>query len=518
MQFAHTIRATRAAPPGLALAPWLGCGGAALLTAGSMSAGARADMTGLAAAADWWWLVSGSGVAAGTVLVWLGVAALLAGWLLQAGPARHGQLPARSIALQCGLWALLLLPALPLFSGDAWSYLAQGEMLGGAVDPYVDGAGVAMGSFSPFVPPDWRFTGAPYGPLQLWLLHGIAVFTADTPWLAIVVLRVATCAFLALAGWSVWSLAHRFGIDGGWALWLGLANPIVVVHLVAGLHNDALALGLILLALHSAVTSAQPELRRPRRLGLLLAAGVLAGAAAGIKVTAIIAVPFMVWFASRSLVVAAGRGLLLTATTLVSFTAISLASGAGFGWIDALAVNDRVVNWLSLPTALAHLLAGMQLGSFEDTLVRTRLVAQGMLALLLILLWWRARPPSPQRAIHDGSDTQLRGRDQQRVLALLAATWAVVFVLSAVSWAWYWVFVLALVALIRPGRLMFAAVIGLVVFQLLTTGPSGSTSLYTPALALVACCAGAFAGVWTYVRVPQPYQCGGSESVGKVKT
>jgi hypothetical protein len=41
-------------------------------------------------------------------------------------------------------------------------------------------------------------------------------------------------------------LARRCGVAEVSALWLGAANPLLIMHLVAGIHNEALMLGLML--------------------------------------------------------------------------------------------------------------------------------------------------------------------------------------------------------------------------------------------------------------------------------
>lgn len=468
----------------------VGALGAALLTAGSFSIGARADLAGPAPAAGWWPLVSGSGQVAGLVLVWCGVALLTGAWLADLGPARRGELSTADLRLRLLAWSLPLLPALPVFSADSWSYLAQGQMLLGTHDPYVDGPGAAGGSFAAFVHADWRYTPTPYGPLQLGLTHLLATATADAPWLGIVGLRLLTCAALALGAWALAALARQFGTDAGFALWLGMANPLVLVHLVCGLHNDALALALVLAALVPALRAARPGLSPSRVSGLLLASGLVFGAAVAVKVTAVIAMPFAVWFAGRRPVGAAGRGLVLTAGTATSLVVLSVATTGGFGWFGALSVSDRVVTWLALPTAVAHLLAAAGAGSFEDLVVVCRAGGRVLLAALLVVAWWLGRPRRPEPAAAGDDDLGSRQRAWRHTCAWMAAGFAALFLLNSVSWPWYWVFVLALLPLVRWHPLLPAGAAAGIVFQMLTTGPNGSTTLYTPVqavLAVIAC-------------------------------
>ena len=48
-------------------------------------------------------------------------------------------------------------------------------------------------------------------------------------------------------------LAHAHGIDPPKAVWLALLNPLVLMHFVAGAHNDALMVGLMVAGLTLAV-------------------------------------------------------------------------------------------------------------------------------------------------------------------------------------------------------------------------------------------------------------------------
>ena len=54
---------------------------------------------------------------------------------------------------------------------------------------------------------------------------------------------------LVLIVWALPRLARRFGVQPATALWLGALNPLLIFHFVAGAHNDALAIGLMLAGL-----------------------------------------------------------------------------------------------------------------------------------------------------------------------------------------------------------------------------------------------------------------------------
>ena len=58
---------------------------------------------------------------------------------------------------------------------------------------------------------------------------------------------------LAMIVWALPRLARRFGVPPVSALWLGAANPLVLFHLVVGVHNEGLAIGLMLVGLELAL-------------------------------------------------------------------------------------------------------------------------------------------------------------------------------------------------------------------------------------------------------------------------
>src|SRR6478736_507503 len=149
------------------------------------------------------------------------------------------------------LWVLPLLIAPPMYSRDVYSYLAQSEIAINGLDPYKVGPATGLGLdhvFTLSVPTMWRETPAPYGPLFLWLGQGISALTGEN------------------IVWAVPRLARRCGVAEVSALWLGAANPLLIMHLVAGIHNEALMLGLMLAGTEFAlrgVDAAGPLLPRP---------------------------------------------------------------------------------------------------------------------------------------------------------------------------------------------------------------------------------------------------------------
>ena len=87
---------------------------------------------------------------------------------------------------------------------------------------------------------------AAIGPLFLWLGRGMSALTGENIVAAVLFHRLVVLLGVGLIVWATPRLARRCGVAEVSALWLGPANPLLFMHLVAGIHNEALMLGLML--------------------------------------------------------------------------------------------------------------------------------------------------------------------------------------------------------------------------------------------------------------------------------
>ncbi|MGH3832154.1 MAG: polyprenol phosphomannose-dependent alpha 1,6 mannosyltransferase MptB, partial [Pseudonocardiaceae bacterium] len=326
------------------------------------------------------------------VLAWLWLGAL-------ATPGRARLLHRAQLDRTMLMWAAPLLVTPPMFSRDVYSYLAQSAMINRGLDPYLLGPADALGVANPLVrgiPTIWRHTPAPYGPLFLTLGRSIDWIAGNNVVLGVLAHRALAVAGLLMIVWALPRLARRVGVSPVFALWLGVANPLVLFHLVSGVHNEALMLGLMLVGLELA-------LRGPARGPALLGGSALIAAAAQVKVPAALALGFViVWCARhrggrpRDVVwAAAAIGGVAAATTV----AIGLGTGLGFGWVGALGTPNAVRSWMSVVTELGLLggWIGTLLGLGDHitsvlTLARaTGLAAAGGVCLLLLWRCWKGR-------------------------------------------------------------------------------------------------------------------------------
>ncbi len=184
----------------------------------------------------------------------LGGALLLQAWLVVGADVLAGHVrDIRRLWAVLAIWIAPFLLAPPLFSRDAYSYFAQGKLVLNGVDPYTNGVSSIPGWFRDGVDPMWSETPTPYGPLFLAMSRGVAAFVGEQPYLAVIAFRLLAVAGVALLAFYIPRLAFHCGIDASKALWLGVMNPLVLMHFVSGAHNDALMIGLIIAGLVLAI-------------------------------------------------------------------------------------------------------------------------------------------------------------------------------------------------------------------------------------------------------------------------
>jgi len=311
------------------------------------------------------------------------------------------------------LWMLPLLVAPPMYSKDVYSYLAQSEIARNGLDPYRVGPAPGLGLdhvFTSSVPSLWRETPAPYGPLFLWIGEGISALTGQNIVAAVLCHRVVVLIGVGLIVWAVPRLARRCGVAEVTALWLGAANPLLLMHLVAGIHNEALMLGLMLtgteLALRG-IGSERPLVPRPPRVphtraewaawlpaGMLVAGTVLIALSSQVKLPGLLALGFTAmalanrWGGTLRAFLSAGA--LSGSLALAVMALIGWASGLGFGWLFTLGTANVVRSWMSPPTllALGTGQVGILLGLGDHTTAVLSLTrAIGVLIIAVTVSW-----------------------------------------------------------------------------------------------------------------------------------
>jgi len=308
---------------------------------------------------------------AGPVLALLGAGVLCLAWLWLLHAAHRGALSLRTASGLSITWALPLLVGPPVLSGDAYTYLAIGQLVRRGLDPYRVGVR-ALGA-SPLlqsVDPRWRGVRTPYGPLDLGVDRLAAHFSAGSVVWGVVLLRALAVlgVVLLVAASLLRSRADRVVL----VVLLG-ANPLVLLHLIGGAHVDAMVAGLLALALLA---------DRAGRPALAVAVAVAAGM---FKAPAFLAVAVLI---AHHVVQPAPNRRWLTllrdmAAAALATAVYSLTVPDGFGWLHALATPGRA-HTLDAPTNAAASLLSKLTGLAGPTALSAGRIAGALCAIAVI--------------------------------------------------------------------------------------------------------------------------------------
>ncbi|MFJ6893325.1 polyprenol phosphomannose-dependent alpha 1,6 mannosyltransferase MptB [Streptomyces hokutonensis] len=360
----------------------LGLAGTAVLALGGETAGAlpSADLFSPASAQ----------AALGLVGVYFGVVLLIAAWLLLGRLIRSAEPPSpRSLLLVLAVWAAPLLLAPPLFSRDVYSYLAQGAMVDAHMDVYAHGPAALGGPLADEVAPLWQHTGAPYGPVFLALASGLSGLTRGQLPAGLFGMRLVALLGVGLMAAALPRLARQCGADPAAALWLGALNPLVLLHLVAGAHNDAIMLGL----LGTGLVAARGRWPILGAVLVTLAALVKAPAALGLAAVVLLQIR-----AGHRPAKAATTTVVASAVTTVAATAVA---GTGYGWIGALDTPVSAHNWALtslLGRATGALLEHLGSGLAPFAIPAWHALGLAVTGAAVLAIWFRLRP-SPVYAL-----------------------------------------------------------------------------------------------------------------------
>lgn len=379
----------RAVRPGLAGHRVLGLAGSAVTVVGGLLAGVR-PLGDVAIDLPILHELRAS-VALSVAVVYVGLTMLLlAWWWAGALVRRPGGASCRTLATTAAWWAAPFAVTIPIFSGDVHSYLAQGAMTRAGLDAYRLGPAALGGPLTVNVPEIWQHTPAPYGPLFLDLAGGVTEATGGDVWAGILGMRLLALLGVGLLFWSVPRLARCCGVRPEAAMWLGVLNPLVLLHLIGDAHNEAVMLGLMCVGLVLA-------LRHRPVIGV-----VLATLATLVKAPAALAIAFVVPIWARQLGGHRPRlraGLWTGTIACLAAVLVTASTGMSFGWIPALGTPTHARTWMSITTDLGwavgtalHHLAGLEI---EQARHAVWLVGLAAAAGMCLVLWWRSERIGP---------------------------------------------------------------------------------------------------------------------------
>jgi len=355
-----------------------------------------------------------------------------------------GYLGALALAPRLGrrtVWAAILFlvtafaVAPVLLSHDVYSYVDYARLgVRHGLDPYAHPP-LAAPVDPAYADVTWTEATSAYGPLFTMATYPLA-------WLPVGVAVAVLKAVAALSVLGVAAIASRLaawrGADPLRAAAFVALNPLVLVHVVGGAHNDGLTMLLAMLAVAALISARE------------LSAGAALAAAIATKLSTAVIAPFALLGASqqptdlRGTYIERSRPVSrFAAGALAAGLAIALAAWLAFGWdwlhgFGLAGENQSRTSHMSLPITTARLT-----GLDPDT-VR---VAAGILFATAIayLLFWT-----------------YRGNDWIR-----ASAWATLALLLATAWLlpWYLIWLLPLAAISRDKPLQLLT-LSLTAYQL----------------------------------------------------
>ncbi len=419
----------------------------------------------------------------GVVAVYGGMVLLIRAWYdIFKLTSEHPGFPVIRLAPVFAAWVLPLLVVAPLFSKDVYAYAAQGEMMSHGINPYLYGTGVLGATpFSHLVDRLWINSSSPYGPFFLVVDGWIVTVAHHDLLLSVVGLRLLALVGVILFAVAVPSIARSFGRDPATAFVLVALNPLVLLNLVGGAHNDALMAGLL------AAGYAFSRRHRPV-VGI-----VLCGLAAAVKVPALIGAVYIGWEwlgpgrSIRERVRPVATALLIAVGTMVC---ISEVANLGWGWIGGLTEPDTVRSWLDPETGIAlvlgHLVAVLGFGHHVHVILT---VVRGTAACIagLIGLWLLV--------------------NSERVGSLQALGWSLfaVVVLGPVVQLWYlsWSFVFLAPVAVGLTRKVIIGVSAVACFLGLTGGHVFINEIKSANSVLVAFACAALVAIGAFLLRPK---------------
>ncbi|RPK54235.1 hypothetical protein EES43_29170 [Streptomyces sp. ADI96-02] len=413
------------------------------------------------------WIDHGSTVrTVAAVLAYAGLTVLVVAWW-QYGKAAS---TVRETLTTLAWWTAPFLLAPPLYSADVYSYIAQGAMVLEGHDVYTvgpsaldpDGIG---GDAAGGVGNHWRDTPAPYGPLFLLTSAAIARITGGTIVPAVLAMRLVALASLVLIVWALRRLAREHGGSESRALWLAALNPLLLMHVIGGMHNDGLMIGLMLAGLALALR------------GRWVAGSALVGLAMMVKSPAAAALLFIGVLVHAS---ATGprvrrwaKGLLAPGLVACAVAgAATVVSGTGFGWLRTQGVAGNIHTALSVTSDVGlglGLLGELLLGTDPEPIasaVRTLGLAAALVVVVVLARRSMTGTPSPVHGLGLG------------LLAVVA--------LSPMVQPWYLLWGMAVVATTEQYGRAVAVVSVLSAALVYETHPTGATPPYGFVLAGIA--------------------------------
>ena len=349
------------------------------------------------------------------------------------------------------LWTAPILLSPPLLSNDVYSYAAQGELASRGVDPTVVGPNaLGGGPFMRAADAIWWNNPAPYGPAWNKIAETVVVAVDHDAALSVWALRAVVLVAVIIAAFALYDLTRAR--NPALALTMGIVNPVVLIHLIGGIHNDAVMIALIMVALACA------------RRSWFLTSIVFMTLATAVKLPAAAGLVYLGWHTPYAR--AQAQRFVASALTLfaglISSVLLSFAWGMSLGWVSALKGTGKVMSTFAPTTMLGLSLSdafsavGIEVDP-DHAVALSRLV--GLLGAGLIAMWL------------------LRRSERSTMERALGLSMALAVLFGPVLWPWYAAMAFTVLAASDVTRARAACVVWTVAVSLFVFPTSVGTQL-----------------------------------------
>ncbi|HEX3814420.1 MAG TPA: polyprenol phosphomannose-dependent alpha 1,6 mannosyltransferase MptB [Mycobacteriales bacterium] len=285
----------------------------------------------------------------GARLLLIAVTVLALAWLVIHRAARARRLSLSAVAGVAAGWSVPLLVAPPLFSGDLYSYTAQGLLQWQGMDPYRVGPS-ALGPTSALsaVDPRWQDVPAPYGPLALLVERAAAAVSGGGAVATLVTLRLIMQ--LALLGCAVVAVRAVAVGERPAVLSYVLLSPLIVLQVSSAGHLESL----LMLGILGAVVAAQRQ--------CWTVAIAAATAAFAIKASVLPAVVAICWFHATQVSVHRERLRVVRSDLIIAlatYGVVALIVPDNWGWVRSLSTPGQSVTADAPTTIVVRLLTDL---------------------------------------------------------------------------------------------------------------------------------------------------------------
>lgn len=358
--------------------------------------------------------------------------------------ARQRPQEVRAPGLWAGWFAILLVPTPPIASQDVFSYAAYGRMAAVHFEnPYLSGPSrIADDPTANYVGRMWWDMPSVYGPVMQGIAWGTARLFGSLGGLVLALKGVAAAVF-ALALWLLQRSAGELSRSASLAVVAIGWNPLVLIHIVGGGHNDILVATALLagLLLHLG--------------GRRLLASVAITLGALVKLTALVPLGLYLLFVWRKRDEAGGwwKPAAVAAVSAGTFIAAYAPYWKGFATLDGLVRVSGLETAISIPVVSAKVLylglqsLGLQPLALSAWTAFFRVGLAALLGIYVLMLWRRL------------------GRSEEMLPEVWGKALLAFCLTTAYLLPWYLVWPMLLLALVPQGRAFRVSMVAAFVYS-----------------------------------------------------